>query len=72
MAVTRDDIARSVGSAFIGGGAARFDLVCLARANQAPAEILTVLVALPARRFTCLHDLWDCLSRAEDGAVLAA
>ena len=72
MAVTRDDIARSVGSAFIGGGAARFDLLCLARVNRAPAEVLHVLVALPPRRFTCMQDLWDCMRGADDVAALAA
>ena len=61
MDITRDDIARSVGTAFIGGGAARIDLIALARASRASADVLQVLAALPDRRFGRLLEVWDYL-----------
>jgi hypothetical protein len=61
MSVTREDIVRYVGTAFIGGGAHRFDLVALARAAAAPDAVVRVLRGLPDRRFDRLYDVWDHL-----------
>ena len=61
MAVTRADIAQCVGNAFIGGGAGRFDLITLARASRAPADVMQVIAALPERRYTRLFEVWDYL-----------
>ncbi len=61
MDVTRSDIAQCVGTAFIGGGAARVDLIALARARRASADVLQVLTALPDRRFARLLEVWDYL-----------
>ena len=59
MDVTRDDINTYVGTAFIGGGAALGDLLALARARQASADVMQVLTALPDRRYTRLLEVWD-------------
>jgi hypothetical protein len=59
MDVTRDDITQYVGTAFIGGGAARVDLLALARARRASADVMQVLTTLPDRRYGRLLEVWD-------------
>ncbi len=59
MSVTRDDIAQCVGTAFIGGGAARVDLLALARVREASADVMRVLTGLPDRRYTRMMEVWD-------------
>jgi hypothetical protein len=59
MDVTRDDISQYVGTAFIGGGAARVDLLALARARRASADVMQVLTTLPDRRYRRLLEVWD-------------
>jgi hypothetical protein len=58
----RDEVARHVGSAFIGGAASRTDLVALARARRAPEDVIRVLRSLPDRRFEHLYEVLDLLS----------
>ena len=72
MDVTRAEIKQSVGTAFIGGGAGRFDLIHLAKASHASADVLTVLAALPERRFTRLLEVWDYLPDVPADVSLAA
>lgn len=67
MPVTRADIAHHVGTAFIGGAAARIDLLGLAQASHAPADVLQVLQALPERRFGHLYEVWDFLPDVPTG-----
>ena len=71
MPLTRDAVARLVGSAFIGGAASRSDLVALARARRAPDDVLGVLRGLPDRRFEHLYEVWDLLSGADHPASTA-
>ena len=68
MPLTRDAVARLVGSAFIGGAASRSDLVALARARRAPEELLGVLRGLPDRRFEHFYEVSDLLSQVDSPA----
>ena len=72
MPLTRDAVARLVGSAFIGGAASRTDLVALARARRAPDNLLGVLRGLPDRRFEHLYEVWDLLSETHRPASAGA
>ena len=61
MPADRDDIARHVRTAFIGGAAARTDLIALAKAGHAPDDVVHALRDLPDRRFGHLYEIWDYL-----------
>jgi hypothetical protein len=60
--VVRDDIARHVSAAFIGGAATGADLIALAEAGHAWHDVVSVLRGLPEQRFGHLYEVWDHLA----------